>query len=77
MQISKQLKFIHRQQRPLGQVSANTPFNGICLTFQLVDIVSEFLEAFALVGDMAFNGLLEGPDTLFDLFGVVQQSLER
>jgi hypothetical protein len=48
-------------------VTANAPFDRIRLTFQVVDLFSEFFKAFTLVGDMTLNGLLKSPGTFFDL----------
>jgi hypothetical protein len=77
VKVSKQLKFIYRHQGSLGQVTAYAPFNGIRLTFQVVDLFSEFFKTITLVGDMTLHGLLKSPDTFFNFFGMLQQSLKR
>jgi hypothetical protein len=57
-------------------MAAYASFYGVGLTFQPVNLQSEFLKGLTLVGYMAFDGLLKSPGALFYFFGMIQQPVK-
>ena len=63
--ISKELEFINWEQRSFGDVPPDTPFDRIRGPLHMDDILSQVIKVIALIGHMAFDGLLKSPGTFF------------
>jgi hypothetical protein len=57
-------------------MAAYASFNGVGLTFQPVNLQSEFLKGLTLIIYMTFDGLLKSPGALFYFFGMLQQPVK-
>ena len=60
-QVSKQLKFIHRHECALGNMSPDPPFDSIGLSLHLDNIPPQGVKTGAFVGYMTLHCFLEHP----------------
>ena len=57
-------------------MAADAPFDGIGLAFQLNHFIAQLIKGLALVGYMAFNGLLKSPGTLLYFLGMFLDTIK-